>query len=197
MVSIQQMLGPALAQFPAWALVLALLAVSLVLIFAGKSLVKVVAFLVVGFLGAAFGGSLAVHYLSPDLGFVGVLLGFVAGGLLGLVLLPLGVGLAAGYAGYLVALDLALGPMVALIAGATFFIVGALLSGKILGIATAVVGGLLLFDVLSRFVGLDPFVATLLAAALTVVGLWVQLAPERHPTQPTSTAVGGQPGETH
>lgn len=197
MIPIQQALAPVLAQFPASVILLTLLAVSLVLIFAGRTLVKVVAFLVVGFVGAAFGGSLAAQYLPPHLAILGMLLGFVAGGLLGLVLLPLGVGLAVGYAGYLVALDLALGPTPALIAGVAFFVVGALLSGRILGVATALVGGLLLFNVLTHYVGLSLPMATLLAAALTVIGLWVQLEPQRRPTQPTTTAVGGRPGDSH
>ncbi len=193
MLSIQNILAPALAQVPASLLVLALLAVSLVLIFAGRALVKVVAFLAVGFVGAAFGSMLAVQYLSPQWGILGLLLGFVTGGLLGVALLPLGIGLVVGYAGYIIALDLALGPLAALIAGVAFFIIGAMLSGEILGAATALVGGLLLFDVLTRYVGFGPTMAIVVAGALTLIGLWVQLAPGRRPAQPTTTNVGGQP----
>ncbi len=193
MLSIYNLLAPALAQVPAQLLVLSLLVVSLVLIFAGRTLVKVVAFLVVGFAGAAFGSALAVQYLSPQWAIIGLLLGFVIGGLLGVALLPLGIGLAVGYAGYVIALDLALGPTAALIAGVAFFIVGAILSGKVLGAVTAVVGGLLLFDVLTRYIGFGPTMATVIAASLTLIGLWVQLAPERRPAQPTTTNVGGQP----
>ncbi len=197
MLSIPHILAPALAQVPASLLVLSLLVVSLVLIFAGRTLVKVVAFLVVGFAGAAFGSILAAQYLSPQWAIIGLLLGFVIGGLLGVALLPLGIGLAVGYAGYVIALDLALGPTAALVAGVAFFVVGAFLSGKILGAATALVGGLLLFDVLTRYAGFGPTVATVIAAALTLIGLWVQLMPERRLTQPTTTNVGGQPGASH
>ena len=178
-------------------LVLTLLAMSFILIFAGRTLVKVVAFLVVGFVGAAFGGTLAVQYLPPQWTLIGVLLGFLSGGLLGVALLPLGVGLAVGYAGYLFALDLALGPTAVLIAGIVSFVVGVLLSGKVLGVATAIVGGLLLFDVLSRYAGFSLTTATVVAALMTVVGLWIQLTPDRRLTQPPPTSVGGQPGDTH
>lgn len=194
MFQIPHMLWPVLPGVPAPLLLLGLLGVSLLLIFAGNTLAKVVAFLAVGVVGAAFGGSLAVQYLAPHWQIVGALLGFVVGGLLGVVLLPLGVGLAVGYLGYLVALDFALGPTAAIIAGVAFFVVGALLADKILGVATAAIGGLLLFDVLTRY-GFGPSLATLVAALLTIVGLWVQLAPGRRPSQPTTTAVGGQPSD--
>ena len=192
MYTIQSILAPALAQLPAWLLVLSMVAVSLVLIFAGRTLVKVVAFLAVGLAGAGFGGALAAQYLSPQWGLLGVFLGFVIGGLLGVALLPLGVGLVVGYAGYLVALDFGFASTMALIAGVAFFVVGADLSGKILGAVTAIAGGILLFDVLTRY-GLGPTLATLVAAALTIAGLWIQLAPDRRLTQPTN--VGGQPGD--
>lgn len=184
-------LPPVLGHVPA-ELLLALLGVSLVLIFAGKILVKVVAFLVVGLVGAAFGGTLVAQYVSPQWALIGLLLGFAIGGLLGMALLPLGVGLVVGYAGYIAALDFALGTTMALVAGVAFFVVGAMLSNKVIGVVTAVAGGLLLFDVLTRY-GLGSTMATVVAALLTVVGLWVQVAPARRPSQPTATQVGGQP----
>jgi hypothetical protein len=193
MVSIPNILVPVVAHVPAPILLLALLTVSLVMIFAGGTLARVVAFLAVGLVGAAVGGTLAVQYLSPAWGLTGVLLGFVLGGLLGVALLPLGVGLAVGYAGYLVALDLALGSTVALIAGVAFFVAGLMLSGKILSFVTAVLGGTILFNVLTLY-GLGLIEAMLVAALLTLIGLWVQLAPGRRVTQPT-TKLGGQPSD--
>lgn len=192
MIPFPHSLTPVLSGVPGPVLLLALLGVSLLLIFAGKTLAKVVAFLAVGIIGAAFGGSVAIQYLAPQWQTVGLLLGFVMGGLIGVVLLPLGVGLAVGYAGYVIALDLALGPTAAIIAGVALFAVGALLSSKILSVATALIGGLLLFDILTRY-GSGSTLATLVAALLTIVGLWVQLELGRHPAQPTTTKVGGQP----
>lgn len=188
-------LPPVLGYFPAQLLLLALLGASLVLIFAGRTLAKVVAFLAVGLVGAALGGTLAAQYLPPMWGVFGALLGFVMGGILGVALLPLGVGLALGYAGYVVALGFALGSTMALVVGVVFFVVGAILSNRILSVTTAVIGGLLLFDVLTRYVGFSSTIATVVAAFVTLIGLWVQLAPGRRPPQPTTTAVGGQPSD--
>ena len=189
-------LQPVLGYFPAQLLLLALLGASLVLIFAGRTLAKVVAFLAVGLVGAALGGTLTAQYLPPMWGVFGALLGFVMGGILGVALLPLGVGLALGYAGYVVALGFALGSTMALVVGVVFFVVGAILSNRILSVTTAVIGGLLLFDVLTRYIGLSSTIATVVAAFVTFVGLWVQLAPGRHPSQqPTTTTVGGQPND--
>ena len=187
MWSIPTILAPVLANVPAWAILLGLLGLSLVLIFAGSALVKVVAFIVVGLAGATFGGALAAHFLAPSWEFLGILLGFVLGGLVGVALIAIGIGFAAGYAAYLVTLDLALGQTAALLAGVIFFVVGLALSGKILSVGTAIVGGLILFNVLTYY-GFGSPMATVIAAALTLFGLWVQLAPQNR-----LTATGGQP----
>lgn len=182
MLSIPNMLAPVLAHVPAPLLLVALLAVSLVMIFAGGTLARVVAFLAVGLAGAALGGSLTAQYLSPTWSVIGLLLGFVIGGMLGVVLLSLGVAVAVGYAGYLVALYLALGPTVALVVGLVFFVVGLALSGKILSLAIGMLGGLLLFGVLTRY-GFGTTPAVFVAGILTLAGLWVQLS-SRHTSKP-------------
>ena len=189
MSSTLNLLAPALAHLPAPLLLVALLGVSLVMIFAGGTLAKVVAFLAVGLAGAALGGSLAAQYLSPAWGVLGLLLGFVVGGMLGVFLLPLGVGIAVGYAGYLAALGLALGSTTSVIVGLAFFVVGAMLSSKILSLATAVLGGLLLFGVLTDY-GVGLTLAVFIAGALTLAGSWVQLG-SRRPSHPPA-AMDGQ-----
>ena len=165
-----------------------LLALSLVLIFGGSTLVKVVAFVVVGIAGAIFGGALVANYLAPGWDVVGMILGFLIGGVLGVALVALGIGFAVGYAAYLVVLDLALGQTVALIAGVIFFVVGLVLSGKILAIGTSIVGGMLLFSILTAQ-GFVPATAIIVAGALTVLGLWVQLVPGRR----IAASTKGQP----
>lgn len=185
-------LAPALSQGQGSLLLLAVLGLSLVLIFAGRKLVKVVAFLVAGLVGAAIGGALGALFLNSGLALIGVLIGFVLGGLLGVVLISLGIGLAVGYAGYLIVLGLAGSSTIAAVAGLVFFIVGLALASKILTLATAVAGGLLLFNVLAYF-GFSPIVSTLIAAATTLIGLWVQTAHNKRMTQPASTNLGGQP----
>lgn len=190
MFSLPSSLVPAMAHVPPDLLFLALLVVSLALIFAGGTLAKLVAFLVVGLLGAVFGGFLVAQYVSPQWDLVGVLLGFVIGGLLGVSLLPLGVGLVVGYAAYLLALGFGLSSTLALIAGVIFFVIGLVLSSKIIKIVTAVAGGFLLFNVLVYF-GLAPLLSTLVAGVLTLIGLWVQLSSRRRVIQPAATNMGG------
>jgi hypothetical protein len=192
MFSIPSSLVPAMPHVPGDLLFLGLLAVSLVLIFAGSTLAKVLAFVVVGLVGAALGGVVVAQYISPQWDLLGVLLGFVIGGLLGVALLSLGVGLVAGYAAYILALGFGLSSTVALVAGVVFFIIGLVLSSKILVVATAVAGGFLLFNALAYF-GFDPTLALVVAGALTLIGLWVQMGPRRRVTQPATTSVGGQP----
>lgn len=188
MWNISGVLAPLQANVPAWALLLGLLGLSLVLIFAGSTLVKLVAFVVVGIAGAALGGTLVAQFVSPGWQLLGVLMGFVIGGVLGVALIALGMGLAAGYAAYVIALDLALGQTVGIIAGVAFFVVGLALSKKILTVSTALVGGLLLFNVLTSY-GFGSDIATLVAAALTIAGLWVQLTPQRR----TAISTAAQP----
>ena len=172
-----------MAHVPKDLLFLALLVVSLALIFAGGTLAKVVAFIVVGLLGAVFGGVLVAQYISPQWDLLGVLLGFIIGGILGVTLLPMGVGLVVGYAAYIIALGFGLSSTVALVAGVIFFVVGLVLASKIIIFVTAVAGGFLLFNVLTYF-GFDPLASTLVAGGLTLIGLWVQLATRRRVIRP-------------
>jgi hypothetical protein len=197
MLSIPNQLAPLLNTVPAWALLLSMLAVSLVLVFAGRTVVKVIAFLVVGLVGASIGGMLAAQYLvgSGTLGtLLGVLLGFFIGGLIGVVLVAVGIGLAFGYAAYLLTTTLVTGTMIPLIAGFVFFIVGLALYNKVLGVVTALAGGLLFFDVLTLY-GLGSTLAVVLAAGVTLAGIWVQEGLRKHPTQPTASSAGGQPSD--
>lgn len=194
MFSIPNISVPAMAHVPPPLLLLGLLGASLVLIFAGRALAKVVAFLAVGLVGAAFGGAIAVQYLPPAWSVLGVLLGFLVGGLLGVALLVLGIGLVVGYAGYLLALDLGLGPTMALVLAVAAFVIGLVLSERILSVATAFAGGLLLFNVLTLY-GFGLTSATLVSAALALMGLWVQLASDNKPTHLSRRDMGGQPGD--
>ncbi len=194
MISIPNHLVPGLNGVPGWALLLALLAVSLLLIFAGRTIVKVLAFLVVGLIGAGIGGMLGAQYLT-SLGsagaLLGIVLGFVLGGLLGIALVAVGIGLAVGYGAYLLSLDFVSSMTVAVIVGIVFFIVGVALYGRILTLVTALAGGLLLFDVL-RMYGLGQTVSIVLAAVVTLGGIYVNYRPRSKATQPTDSNVGGQ-----
>ncbi len=191
--------APLLGTVPAGALLLALFAGSLLLIFAGRTVVKVIAFLVVGVIGASIGGELAARYLTSigSLGtLLGALIGFLLGGLIGVALVAVGIGVVIGYAAYLLARGIVSGTTIPLIAGIFFFILGVALYGRILGFITALAGGLLLFDVLTIY-GLDSTLSIVITAGLTLAGIWIQegLGKKKKVTQPTASNVGGQPSD--
>ena len=188
-MSIPGQLAPFLNVVPEWALLLAMLVVSLALIFAGRNVVKLFAFLVVGVIGASIGGAMAAQYLagSGSLGvLLGVLVGFFTGGVLGIVLVAVGIGVAVGYAAYLLTAGFVSGTTIPLVVGLVFFIIGVALYGRILGVVTAIAGGLLFFDVVLIY-GLGPIPSTILAAALTLAGIWVQEGFRRRVQQPTTS----------
>lgn len=194
-MSIQNMLSVVQDQFPAWLPLLALLAVSLVLIFAGRSVVKVIAFFVVGLVGAAIGGALAAQFFAGAGGLgtlLGVILGFAVGGLIGVVLVMVGIGVVLGYGAYAVTQQLVSGTIIPVVIGFIFFLVGIALYNKILGLVTALAGGFLLFDVLTSY-GAGSTLSLVIAAALTLAGIWVQEKGRRKAPRPTVSNVGGQP----
>ncbi|MDE1854368.1 MAG: hypothetical protein KGI38_11570 [Thaumarchaeota archaeon] len=197
-MSIPNQLAPLLSTVPAWALLLSMLVVSLVLIFAGRKVVKVIAFFVVGLIGATIGASLAAQYLtgSGSLGLLlGGILGFVLGGLIGVVMVAVGIGLVIGYGAYLLAQDFVTGTTIPLVVGFIFVIVGIALYDRILSFVTALAGGFLLFDAM-RLYGVDSTLSIVVAGALTLAGIWIQEDLGRKKvTQPTVSNVGGQPSE--
>jgi hypothetical protein len=151
-----------------------LLALSLVLMFAGKSLAKGLAFLVVGLAGAAFGLAAGGLILGAIGAIIGGVVGFVVGGLIGLLLLNVGMGLVLGYFGYLATRDLTHVFVLAVAVGIILFFVGVIISSKLLELVTSVVGGFILYGVLIFF-GVAPLYATVVSLVLAIVGLSVQL----------------------
>ena len=180
MVSIPGEFTQLLNGLPAWPLFLVLLVVSLLLIFFGRTVVKALAFLVVGLIGASIGGMLAAQYLS-SIGWagslLGLLIGFFLGGLIGLLLVRAGIGLAVGYAAYLLTRAAVSNTTAAFVVGVIFFVVGTVLYNKILTLVTAVAGGFLLYDALTFY--LDPTVAAVFAVLVTLVGLWIDFGHRR------------------
>jgi hypothetical protein len=193
-VSIPGQFEHLLSGLPTWPLVIIMLVVSLLLVFIGRKVVKILAFLVVGLVGASIGGILGAQYLA-GLGWfgklMGVLIGFFTGGLVGVALVAVGIGVAAGYAAYLLTLDIVSDTTVALVLGIIFFIIGLALYGKILSVITAVIGGLLLYDAL-RLYGLGSALSVALALMVTLAGIWIQSRSGRRtqrPTLPSETSI--------
>jgi len=191
--SITDQFSQLLKGVPSWPLIIAMLVVSLLLIFAGRKVIKALAFLVVGLIGSSIGGMFAAHYLTSLGSFgtvLGVLIGFVAGGLIGLLLVRVGIGLAVAYAAYLVTVDIVSSTVAAFVVGFVFFVVGWILYNKILSLVTALAGGFLLYDAL-RLYGLNPTVSTILAVLVTLAGIWVNFRHRRRAkwTTPFETSV--------
>lgn len=153
-----------------YAAVLGLLAVTLV--FAGRSVVKALAFLVVGLAGAALGVELgaAMGTVGSTLGGV---LGFFVGGVLGVWLVAVGMGFALGYFGYLAARFLTGSVLLAAAVGVVLFFIGVAMSGRLLGFVTSVLGGLVFYSVLLYF-GATPFFAAIVSVLLAALGFYVQ-----------------------
>jgi hypothetical protein len=150
-----------------------LILVSLGLMFWGRSVIKALAFLVAGLAGAGLGVAAGGIVLGPIGSLVGALVGFVVGGLFGLLLVHLGIGIALGYFGYLATRDLTHSLVLAFAAGVILFFAGLAASSRLLELATAAVGGFMLYSALVYF-GASDILATVVAAILAIAGFVVQ-----------------------
>ncbi len=147
--------------------------VSLALIFAGRRIIRVIAFFAVGLVVAAIGAAALGLFLGIFGILLGGFLGFILGGILSLLLLPLAIGIGLGVIAYNLTQTLVHIPLFAFIVGAIFFIVGVILSSKLLALATAVFGALILFNVLIFF-GVPSILSAPAVIVLGALGFWVQ-----------------------
>lgn len=161
---------------PLFALVLALVALGL--IFAGRSIIKGLAFLVVGLAVASFGIAAGALVLGVVGAIIGGVVGFLVGGLIGILVVDVGMGLALGYFGYLATHDLAHSLFLAVVVGIVLFFVGVAISSKLLELVTAAVGGVVLYGVLVFF-GAAPIYAAVISLVLAAAGFYVQWAKRR------------------
>jgi MFS family permease len=152
---------------------LLLLLLALALMFAGRSIIKALAFLVVGLAGAVFGiaaGGLVFGLIGSV---AGGIVGFILGGLIGLLLVQVGIGIALGYFGYLVVRDVTHVFILAIVVGVILFVVGVVVASKLLEAASAFLGGVILYGVLVFF-GLGADLAFILSLIVAVLGFFVQ-----------------------
>jgi zinc-ribbon domain len=149
------------------------LVVALALIFAGRFVIRVVAFFGVGI---AFASAFAA-FGAVILGGVGLVLGgivgFFVGAILSFFLLPLAIGIATGLLAYKLMQALFHIYVLSVIIGVVLFIVGLALSMKLLALAAVIFGSLLLFDVLVYF-HFPALIAILVAGLIGVIGFWAQ-----------------------
>ncbi len=153
-----------------------LLGVSLSLIFIGRKLIKILVFVVGGLAGASVVGIIGAPYLATTALLLAELVGFAVAGLLSLLLLPVGIGLALGFFGYGVAENILTNHLAAIAVGAALFVVGIALTGEILAILSVLLGSLLLYNALVNL-GLQQSLATISVVAAALAGLWVQSRP--------------------
>jgi hypothetical protein len=152
--------------------------VALGLMFAGRSIIKGLAFLAVGLAGAAFGLAVGGSFLGVIGAVIGGVLGFLVGGVVGLFLVEVGMGLALGYFGYLVTRDLTNVFVLAVAVGIVLFFVGLAISSKLLELVTAILGGVMLDAVLVYF-GVSPSYAAVVSIVLAAAGFYVQFRNHR------------------
>jgi hypothetical protein len=149
------------------------LVVSLALIFAGRFVIRVIAFLAVGIAFASVAATFGAAILGV-VGFVlGGIVGFFIGGVLSFFLLPLAIGIGAGVIAYDLSQMFLHAYAVSVVLGIIFFIIGLIVSMKLLALAAVIFGGLLLLDVLYYF-HFPPLLALLVAILMCVIGFWVQ-----------------------
>jgi len=152
---------------------LVVLLVSLALIFAGRFVIRIIAFFGVGVVLAAAAASVGAIILGIVGLVIGGIIGFFVGGLLSFVLLPLAIGIASGLVAYdLIQLFVHLYP-ISVIVGIAFFILGVILSMKLLSLSTVLFGSLLLFDSLTFF-HFPIVIALIVSILMGLVGFWVQ-----------------------
>jgi hypothetical protein len=150
------------------------LVLGMLLILFGRQLVRFGAFVVAGSVGAY----LVWRFLGNELGgllvTVVLILGFVAFGLLGLVLLRIGIGIAAGALIYLIASSLGLHWFYALVLSLLALALALLWHTQALALLTAMIGGLLVHRGLS-WLPLDQGLVVMIVAGLVALGLRLQL----------------------
>lgn len=159
-----------------YALILALVALGLM--FAGRSIIKGLAFLVVGLAGAAVGASLGAIVLGVLGSIVGGVLGFLIGGVIGIWLVEVGVALALGYYAYTATRYLVHSFPVAVVVGVILFLIGLAIANKVLELVTAVLGGLIFYNVLIYF-GAGSLASGAISFVLAVAGFYVQYSRRR------------------
>ncbi len=155
----------------------ALVLISLLLIFVGSRLTEGLAFaavaLVAGSIGYGVGSPFGV--LGSIFGFVG---GFLLGGAAAVFVLPAGMGLVLGFMGFQIAAVTTATPFVPLVAGVLCFTYGLFLTDLLLPVVCSVTGGMILYDS-ALALGISPPETLLVVSTLSTIGVIVQTVPFR------------------
>jgi len=152
-----------------------ILALALLLIFAGKGVIKAIIFVIAGLAVLSIALVFAAIYLSLSLPVLIILAlaAFIVGGVIGILLLPVGIGIALAVVGYSITQPLFNNTLIALVIAVILFIAGIILADKILIIASVFLGGLMLLSAITAL-GVPVLAAVLLAIILSCLGIVVQ-----------------------
>ena len=141
--------------------------------FAGKTVLKAIVFIIAGISLASIAVALGSVYIPSIHPVIVGIVAFIVGGALGLPLLPLGIGIALAITGYTITSPLVNSFTVAVAVAVILFIIGIILTNKILIIISVIQGAMLMIAGLNSF-GLPTPISTLIAIILAVVGVVVQ-----------------------
>jgi len=153
------------------------LLIGLIVALAGKAVARLVAFLVGGAALGLFLYQVGLSYSAHQGQIIPLilgLLGFLVGGILGVLLLPVAVGLGLGFVFFSVASSLFGGFIVPLISGLIGFVIGVVLSKPVLVVVTAALGGYLVYIGLMG-IGVERLLAIAGGGLIFILGLILQL----------------------
>ena len=152
---------------------LILMLLGLILVFAGRGVIKFIAFLIGGIIGGLAASIIMAPYLGGATILAGII-GFILVGALTQLLLPVGAGLIAAALTYLFLKPL-LNVIFALILAVIMFLIVLMLFNKTLEVGTAFLGSLIFLMGIRQFISLDIYLSLLIIAVLTAIGCIVQL----------------------
>ena len=152
---------------------LILMLLGLILVFAGRGVIKFIAFLIGGIIGGLAASIIMAPYLGGATILAGII-GFILVGALTQLLLPVGAGLIAAALTYLFLKPL-LNVIFALILAVIMFLIVLMLFNKTLAVGTAFLGSLIFLMGIRQFISLDIYLSLLIIAVLTAIGCIVQL----------------------
>lgn len=164
---------------PYTASLLLLLALGLALCFGGRVLIKGLAFVITGIILASIGAGIGGAFFGMLGLLFGAVVGFIIGGFLGMAVVNLGIGIALGYMAYSTSIVLISSQIISVIVGVVIFFVGIALASQFLSVLTAVVGGLLMFEVINAL-GFGFLLSAGVAVAMSALGATFQLIAESH-----------------
>ncbi|MEM0482198.1 MAG: hypothetical protein QXM16_04845 [Nitrososphaerota archaeon] len=151
-----------------------LVVVALALIFIGRKVAKALVFIAGGVAVALITAAFLYPYLGGLLTLVAAIVGFALGGLIAIFILKLGIGVALGILGYNIASGLGSNTVIGIVVGIILFVIGVLLSDKILAVTTVLLGSLLLIQSLNTL-GVPLLITLTFTALLAALGLYTQL----------------------